>query len=220
MSASSDEIQKFFEEMRYDLQLETKDDFDAWINENNLDLATVQNICEIGVLRNKIRDSIPDEDIAEYFNNNKEGMDVAELYSITVESEDLASELMAQIEEGEDSFLNLALEHSTDQDIYRQGGFNGEVTRETVRADVEAAVFSASAGDLIGPIKDEDGYSIYMVRNAVSPESEDVKDSIRDQVFENLIEEISARVDVEQAILGIKDDPVDESAADEEDEED
>jgi len=127
ISASSEEIQKFFEEVRYDLQLETKDDFDAWMNENKLDLGTVQNTCEIGVLRNKIRDAIPDDDLAEYFNNNKEGMDVAELYSITVESEDLASELMAQIEEGEDSFQNLALEHSTDQDTYRQGGFNGEV---------------------------------------------------------------------------------------------
>ncbi len=185
--------------------------------ENGLDLQTVQNACEIGAVRNKIRASITDDDISEYFTANRESYDVAELYSITVESEDLANELYSQIEEGDGSFLDLALEHSTDQDTYRQGGFNGEVTRSTVRAEVEAAVFSASAGDLIGPIKDDDGYTIYMVRSIIQPELDDVKDSIGDQLFENLLEEIGARADVEQVVLGIKDDPIDEGAEEDED---
>jgi len=216
LSASADEIQEFFGNVRYDLELEKADDFNVWLKSNNVELQTVQDVCEIGVLRNKIRTTISDADVEEHFNLNKESYDVANLYSLTVESEDLANELMAQLEDGEDSFVNLALEHSVDGDTFRKGGYNGEVTRETVRAEVEAAVFSAAPGAILGPIKDEDGYTLYMVSDLISPELDDLKETIRDELFEEKLELISAEASVDEVLLGIKDEPV-EAADDDED---
>ncbi|HEY9081643.1 peptidylprolyl isomerase [Magnetovibrio sp.] len=216
LSATAEEIQEFFGNVRYDLELEKADDFNVWLKANNLDLHTVQNVCEIGVLRNKIRSSISDADVEAYFTLNKDSYDVANLYSLTVDSEDLANELMAQIEDGEDSFVNLALEHSTDGDTFRKGGYVGEVTRETVRGEVEAAVFSAASGALIGPIKDDDGYTIYMVGDIIAPELDDVKEAIRDEMFEEKLDIISAEATVDQVVLGLKDTPVSDIAEDDE----
>jgi len=216
LSASAEEIQEFFGNVRYDLELEKADDFNIWLKTNNLDLKTVQDVCEIGVLRNKIRASVSDADVEAHFTLNKESYDIANLYSMTVESEDLANELMAQIEDGEDSFVNLALEHSVDGDTFRKGGYVGEVTRETVRGDVEAAVFSASAGALIGPIKDDDGYTLYMVGDLITPELDDVKEAIRDEMFEEQLEIISAEATVDEVVLGIKDTPAEDISEDDE----
>lgn len=217
LSASAEEIQEFFGNVRYDLELEKADDFNVWLKSNNLDLSTVQEVCEIGVLRNKIRSSISDDDVAEHYNTNKESFEVVNLYSLTVESEDLANELMAQLEDGEDSFVNLALEHSIDGDTFRKGGYLGEVTRETVRAEVEAAVFSADAGAIVGPVKDEDGFTLYMVSDIIKPELDDVKETIRDEIYDDKLDMISAEAQVEEVLLGIKDESV-EAVDDDEDE--
>ncbi len=215
ISASADELQAFFDEYRYELELEKADSFNAWMAENNIDLKTLQAVFEIGVVRNKLRTTISDTDIAEYFAVNKDAYDVAELYSITVAEEDMADELYSQLEEGEESFQSLAVEHSIDGDTFRQGGFVGEVTRATVTGEIEAAVFAASPGDLIGPIKESDGYTIYMVRNIIRPELNAIKESIRDELFEALIEDIAAAAEVGHPLLGI----VEEIPADDDDDE-
>lgn len=210
LSVAPEELQTFLNEIRYDLELDKADDMNQWLKEHGLELATVQNFCEIGVLRNKIRASIADDDIAAFFNNNKENYETAELYSLTVESEDMANELRTQIEDDGENFLALANEHSIDGDTFRQGGFIGDVTRGTVRAEVEAAVFAASSGELVGPVKDEDGYTLYMVSKLNKPELDDLKDIIRDDMFEETLEIISARATVDQVVLGIKEEPIDE----------
>lgn len=211
ISVDAGELQSFFNEYRYELGLETAESFNNWMSENNIGLQTLQNVFEIGVIRNKLRAGITDAEVADYFAINKDAYDVAELYSITVEDSDTADELYSQLEEGEESFQALAVEHSIDGDTFRQGGFVGEVTRETVSGEVEAAVFAASPGDLIGPIKEDDGYTIYMVRNIIRPELTVVLESIRDELFEAKIEEIAGSVKVEHPLLGIvEDDAVDD----------
>jgi len=206
ITASADELQTFFNELRYELELDKADDLNAWLMENKFDLKDVQDFCEIGVLRNKIRAGVADSEIADHYSANKSSYDVAELYSITVESEDTANELFAQLEEGDESFQALAVEHSIDGDTFRQGGFVGEVTRETVRGEVEAAVFAASPGDLIGPLKDEDGFTIYMVRTIIQPELDAIRDTIHDELFEAKIDEITASAKVVHSLLGIEED--------------
>jgi hypothetical protein len=207
ISASAEELQTFFNEFRYKIELESKNDFQTWVNDTKLDLNVIQSVCEVGVLRNKIRASISDQDVTDYYTESKDEHDVAELYSITVDSQDLANEILAQIEEEEASFMDLALEYSNDASTFRQGGFNGEVTREDVRAEVEAEVFSASAGGLIGPVKEDDSYTIYMVRAIISPAIEDIKEMLRDTMFDNLLDYISGSAAVHQSILGIEDTP-------------
>jgi peptidylprolyl isomerase len=63
----------------------------------------------------------------------------------------------------------MAREHSI-ADTKDEGGFIGKVLRGSLRSDVEAKVFNASAGDLLGPFSsvDRTTYEIFRV-NAKRP---------------------------------------------------
>jgi parvulin-like peptidyl-prolyl isomerase len=210
ISATSDEIQNVLSELRYMMELESAEQTLSWISENGLDQDSLAQACEIMALRNKIRDSITEDEIKEEFLDDQASYDIAEIYNITVDDEDLANEIASQLEDEEDSFYNLAVEHSIDEDTYLKGGYGGEVTRGDVRAEAEAAIFGAANGDVVGPIKEDDDHTIYMVRKIVKPEFDDVKDTIRDKMFEELIEGLSGTAVVEVVPLGTKTEPPEE----------
>lgn len=207
ISASAEEIQTVFNEMRYAQELESAEQTKAWLAENGIDAAAMAQVAEIAALRNKIRASITDEEVKEHFVENKNSYDVAEIYNITVDDEDLADEIVSTLEDEDDSFMNLALEHSIDEDTYLKGGYGGEVTRDDVRAEAEAAIFGAAADDVVGPIKEDDDYTVYMVRKVVIPEFEDVKEVIRDSLFEDLIDGLAGSGTVKNIPLGITSEP-------------
>ena len=77
---------------------------------------------------------------------------------------------MSQIEEEDDSFYNLAVEHSVDDETYLKAGYIGEVTRDGVRAEAESLIFSSEDGSVVGPVKEGDQYTIYMVRRIIKPD--------------------------------------------------
>ncbi len=207
ISASPDEIQTVFNELRYAAELEKAEQVTVWMAENGLDQGAVAQACEITALTNKIRESISDEEVKEVFLEAQASYDVAEIYNITVDDEGLADEIVSQLEDEEDSFYNLAVEHSIDEDSYLKGGYSGEMTRSDVRAEAEAAIFGASNGDVVGPIKEDDDYTVYMVHKIVKPEFDDVKETIRDRLFEELIEGLSGTSVVEIVPLGTKTEP-------------
>ena len=60
-------------------------------------------------------------------------------HNITLDDEDPANEIPSQIED-EDTFYNLAIEHSVDDEPSEASG--GEVTRNDVRAEAESQFFS------------------------------------------------------------------------------
>lgn len=224
ISATAEDIQGFFNEMRYAWSLESSEEMQAFLKERGMDLNDAQEFCEIGVLRNKIRQSISDDEVSQVYSEAKQNYEAVELYRISVESKELAEELMAQIEDEDENFHALAVEHSIDEDTFRQGGFVGMVTRGEVNAEIEAAVFSDDAeGKVIGPVSEESLFSIYMARTRHQPPLDDLKEKIRDELFASLLDEISSKSLVEQVPLGLMDEPLvggDEDSEDEEDEED
>lgn len=218
LSASREEIEEQIREMRYAMDLEKAEDLRAWMTREGVTEPALRETAEIGVLQNKIRESITDADLQPAFTESQATMEYVELYSLTVEDEDLAQELRAQIEEEEDSFYNLAVEHSVDGATFRQGGFMGDVTREMVRGEAEAAIFGASDGALVGPIKEGEDYTLYLVRRVVKPSFEDVKETMRDEAFEDLLESFVAAAAFENKITGARQEsPGDDEALDEDD---
>jgi peptidylprolyl isomerase len=217
ISVSSDEIQDFYNEWRYANELENAEATNIYMTENGLSGSSAQQFAEVGALRNKIRLSIDDDKVTEFFNENKPAYDVAEIYSITVESKDLADEIVSQLKDEEDSFLNLALEHSVDEDTYKQGGYVGEVTRSMVTAESEAGIFGASEGEIIGPFQNGDDFSIYMVRKVYPPVLDDIRETLRDELFEALMLAIQGDHIVDNKVLGTTKSAMDDDADDGED---
>lgn len=215
ISVTTEEIQNYFNEMRYVMEIENAEETKNWLAEDGISEACLRETCEVGALLNKIRLSIKDEDLQEAFSESKATYEYAELYSITVEEEDLAAEIRAQLDDGEDSFYNLAVEHSVDAGTSRQGGFVGETSREMIRGEAEAAIFGANDGDVVGPIKEGDDFTVYMVKSIVRPEFEDVKETMRDEAFDELVESFADVAEIKNKVLGTHQDAPDASEVDE-----
>lgn len=206
IEASEDELKTIFREFRYALGLESSEATHAWLKSHGLDLEALQDFCEICALRNRIRASVTEDEIGEHYTDIRTSLERVELYAIYSATEDESAELRAQIDEGE-NFLALAKEYSTDPDSARKGGYLAEYSRDDLSGEVEAAAFGGNPGDLIGPVKEDDTFVLYMVGNRTSPTLDDVRDKIREDLFEGLILDYAMNAEVEQKALGIVGNP-------------
>jgi peptidylprolyl isomerase len=93
-----------------------------------------------------------DEAMQNYFQLNSPKFDSIEISHIVMDSEGAAREMLNVISEDPDSFAELAREHSV-ADTSRQGGYIGKVMRGALSHEVEAKVFNAKAGELLGPFQ-------------------------------------------------------------------
>jgi peptidylprolyl isomerase len=104
-----------------------------------------------------------------YFKLNSPKFDSIEISHIVLDSEAKAREMIAVLRDDPEMFDELAREHSI-ADTRERGGLIGKVLRGSLRSDVEAKIFNASAGDLLGPFVsgDRTAFEIFRV-NAKHP---------------------------------------------------
>lgn len=195
------ELQLAADELRYNRGLESVEKLKQWMKANNQTILSLQNAIDGMLLRNKVRSAIKDADIEAYFAEHKLEFDSVELYSIRVATLDKANELLAQITDEGANFHVLAMEHSVDEETKRLGGSAGNLTRAQVTGEIEAAVFKAQPGKVIGPIKTEKGFNLFKVA-AIHPGSlENAKDSIRQTLFNNLLAKLRTEATITYPIL-------------------
>ncbi|WP_454721488.1 MULTISPECIES: peptidylprolyl isomerase [Cupriavidus] len=105
-----------------------------------------------------------DQAVDAYFKLHSPKFDSIEISHIVVDAEGKAKELISYLGDDPDSFAEMAREHSI-ADTREQGGAIGKVLRGSLRADIEAKVFNAAAGDLLGPFPSADRavFEIFMV---------------------------------------------------------
>ena len=94
--------------------------------------------------------------INEYFQLNSPRFDSIEVSHIVMDSEGGAREMLSYLTDDPGSFEEMAAEHSV-AETGPQGGHIGKVLRGSLQGEVEAKVFNAEAGDLLGPFPAADG---------------------------------------------------------------
>lgn len=94
--------------------------------------------------------------INEYFQLNSPRFDSIEVSHIVMDSEGGAREMLSYLSDDPESFEEMAAEHSV-AETGPQGGRIGKVLRGSLQGEVEARVFNAEAGDLLGPFPAADG---------------------------------------------------------------
>lgn len=198
---TDEELQVAADEMRYMRGLESREETLQWLDNTNQTIASVQNGLDYQILRNKVRNSIPEDEMRAYFADHKVDFHSVDLYSIRVDSRQVAEELYAQIAEDGASFHELAIEYSTDETTAPAGGYAGRLTRDDVTAEIEAAVFDADAGDLVGPMETEKGWNLFLVKEVHEPSFEDVKDRVQLDMFSDLLAKLKAEADVEYTLF-------------------
>jgi peptidylprolyl isomerase len=143
------------------------DEFEAFITDCVYQEKMLQQVCD-------------DRAAQAYFNLNSPRFDIVDVSHIVLEGEGQAKEMMSVLQEEPESFEAMAREHSIAESRER-GGLIGKVSRGSMRADVEAKVFNAAVGELLGPFvsADRSMYEIFRV-NAKHPARLD--DTLRGEV--------------------------------------
>lgn len=105
-----------------------------------------------------------DKAIENYFQLNSPKFDSIEISHIVMDSEGGAREMLSYLSEDPDSFEEMAQEHSL-ADTSNECGRIGKVMRGMLQGDIEAKVFTAEAGGLLGPFPsaDESHFEIFRV---------------------------------------------------------
>ncbi len=90
-----------------------------------------------------------------YFKLNSPRFDSIEVSHIVLDAEGKAKEMISVLADDPDSFDEMAREHSI-VDSREQGGLIGKVLRGSLRTEIEAKVFNAAVGELLGPFASAD----------------------------------------------------------------
>jgi parvulin-like peptidyl-prolyl isomerase len=193
ITITPEEIQERADQLRRVKGLHRAVDMNRYLDANKITLDDFEQYLSEMLYHEKMLEQIGREDtVDEYFNLNAPKFDSIDISHIMVDSEGKAREIMAILEDDPDSFGELAREHSL-ADTREDGGYIGRVLRGALRNDVEAKVFNAAEGDLLGPYPsaDESYFEIFTV-NAKRPAA--LNDDTIDEVRRLLKEEwIAAR---------------------------
>src|SRR5580693_5412796 len=167
---SEAEIQELADQFRRVRGLHRASDTNKYLNAMRISLEEFEAFITDSLYQEKMMRKVCSEQAAQgYFKLNSPKFDSIEVSHIVLDSEAKAKEMIAVLGEAPDSFEEMAREHSI-ADTREQGGLIGKLLRGSLRTDVEAKVFNAAAGDLLGPfaVGDRTAFEIFRV-NAKHP---------------------------------------------------
>lgn len=170
VQVSAEEIQERADQFRRVQGLHRATDMNLYLDALGVSLDEFEVFITEGLYQEKVMAEVCSERAVEsYFQLNSPRFDSIEVSHIVVESEGKAREMIAFLEDEPESFAEMAREHSL-ADTRDQGGVIGKVLRGALKTDVEAKVFNAAVGELLGPFAAADGsfYEIFTV-NAKHP---------------------------------------------------
>ena len=159
IDVSVEEIQERVDQLRRIQGLHrAKDTFD-FLESLGISLEEFQGFVAETLVKEKVQAAITTEKaVQDYFSSNSPKFDSIEVSHMVIDTENKAKELLAALEDDPGSFADLAREHSLDTDTRDKGGVIGKVIRGSLRNEVEAKVFNAGAGEVLGPFESEDGF--------------------------------------------------------------
>jgi parvulin-like peptidyl-prolyl isomerase len=165
IQVSEAEIQERADQFRRVRGLHRASDTNKYLDAMRISLEEFEAFISASLYQEKIMCKVCDDQAVQgYFKLNSPKFDSIEVSHIVLDSEPKAKEVLAVLREDPDSFEELAREHSI-ADTRERGGLIGKVLRGSLRSDVEAKVFNAAAGDLLGPFTsgDRTAFEIFRV---------------------------------------------------------
>ena len=170
INVTTEEIEIEANHQRREQRLEKASDTVRWLEQQML--APLD--WEIGIrnrlLRKKLALVLFEKEVEQFFLQNRSDFEQVILYQFVVKHEKLAQELYYQIEENEISFYQAARIHDIDEKRRYKCGYEGKVYRWAILPEIATIVFSAPSKQLIGPIKTEYGYHLFMIEDYIPAE--------------------------------------------------
>lgn len=179
---SIDEVQERADQFRRLLGLHRAKDTSEYLEGIGVTLDDFEQYIKETLYKDKVRDAVcTDQAIEEYFNLNSPKFDSVEISHIVLDSEAKAKEITALLEDDPDSFKDMVREYSLDEENKDSGGEVGQVMRDTMAEEIEAKIFNASVGDIVGPFNSADGL-IFEIFRVTDKHSAKLNESTRKEV--------------------------------------
>jgi len=157
ITLSPEEIQERADQFRRVQGLHRAADMNNYLDSLGIGLEEFEVFITEGLYQEKAMAEVCNEAAVEaYFKLNSPRFDSVEVSHIVLDSEGKAKEMMAFLEDDPESFADMAREHSV-ADTREDGGRIGKVLRGALKTEVEARVFNAEVGALLGPFPSADG---------------------------------------------------------------
>jgi len=166
MTLTPEEIQARADQFRRVQGLHRASDMNHYLDALGVSLDEFERFITDSLYQEKMMARIGDDAAVEtYFQLNSPKFDSIEVSHIVVDSEGKARELVSYLQDDPDSFAEMAREHSI-ADTREQGGDIGKVLRGSLKSDIEAKVFNAEPGALLGPFPaaDRSFFEVFLVR--------------------------------------------------------
>ncbi|MGE5622807.1 MAG: peptidylprolyl isomerase [Bacillota bacterium] len=151
-----DEIQERADQFRRVQGLHRAADMNNYLNALGVSLDEFEAFITDSLYQEKMMAQVcSDKAIQAYFKLNSPKFDSIEVSHMVLDAEGKAKEMMSVLADDPDSFEEMAREHSI-ADTRERGGLIGKVLRGSLKTDIEAKVFNAEVGDLLGPFPSAD----------------------------------------------------------------
>jgi parvulin-like peptidyl-prolyl isomerase len=184
LAVTAQELQAAADDFRRRRGLASADAAHAWLARERLSAHDLEAALERDLLLEKLKDHLTRDCLAEHFATHRDGYARARLRQIVVEREDLARELLHQIHDDGADFAELARAHSR-HPHGAESGSPAQVLRRELSAAVARAVFSARAGDVVGPLATPQGFLLLLVQEQRPGELDDATAAlIRQELFD------------------------------------
>ena len=160
-----EEIQERADQFRRAQGLHRAADMNHYLDALGVSLDEFEDFITDGLYQEKMMAQVcSDQAVEQYFKLNSPRFDSVEVSHIVLDTEGKAKEMMAALADDPDSFAEMAREHSVGE-ARERGGVIGKVLRGSFTPDIEARVFSAAPGELLGPFPSPDRafYEIFSV---------------------------------------------------------
>ena len=167
---TAEEIEAEADRQRREKRLEKATDTLAWLAEQLVSPQDWETGIRNHLLAKKLAKTLFAKEVEQFFIQNRLEFEQVILYQMTVYEEKLAQELYYQIEEGEISFYDAAHLYDLDDKRRHQCGYEGKIYRFALQPKIAAVLFSTPPQQLIGPIKTELGYHLFLVEELIPAE--------------------------------------------------
>lgn len=156
VKVSDEEIQVRADQFRRVRGLHRASDMNKYLDAIGVGLDEFQSFLTDALYQDKVMQRVcSDEAVRGFFSLNSPRFDSIEVSHIVLDAEGKAKEMISVLRDDPDSFEEMAREHSI-ADTRQRGGRIGKVLRGALRGDVEAKVFNAAQGEVLGPFASAD----------------------------------------------------------------
>lgn len=186
ITVTPEEIQAEANRQRYQNRLETASAAFTWLTEQLITPEDWEGGIRKHLLFKKLAEHLFTRDVESYFAEHRLDFEQVSLYRVVVPYQQLAQELFYQIEEREISFYEAAHLYDIDESRRLKCGFEGRMYRWGLRPELAATIFGAQLGQVMGPVRSEQGFDLLMVEEFIAP---DLNPEIRQQIIERMFRE-------------------------------